>query len=110
MSPEQAEGRSVDHRSDIFSMGIILYEMATGQRPFQDDTTASILSSIIKELVGDLDGAYSRRINVQHRLVYQVLEKERTVKVLRMWTHYEQRPDLEIALNQASGQAMRLTE
>ena len=42
-----------------------------------------------EKLVGDLDGAYSRRINVQHRLVYQVLEKERTVKVLRIWTHYE---------------------
>lgn len=42
-----------------------------------------------EELVGDLDGAYSRRINIQHRLVYQVLEEIRTVKVLRMWTHYE---------------------
>ncbi len=40
-------------------------------------------------LVGDLAGAYSRRINIQHRLVYQVYEAERTVKVLRMWTHYE---------------------
>ena len=39
--------------------------------------------------VGDLAGAYSRRINIQHRLVYQVLEDERVVKVLRMWTHYE---------------------
>lgn len=42
-----------------------------------------------EKLVGDLSGAYSRRINIQHRLVYQVLEKERVVKVLRMWTHYE---------------------
>jgi Txe/YoeB family toxin of toxin-antitoxin system len=42
-----------------------------------------------EKLLGDLVGAYSRRINIQHRLVYQVLEKERTVKVLRMWTHYE---------------------
>lgn len=42
-----------------------------------------------EKLVGDLSGAYSRRINVQHRLVYQVLEEERIVKVLRMWTHYE---------------------
>jgi len=42
-----------------------------------------------EKLVGDLWGAYSRRINIQHRLVYQVLEKERTVKVIRMWTHYE---------------------
>ena len=42
-----------------------------------------------EKLVGDLSGAYSRRINIQHRLVYQILEEERTVKVIRMWTHYE---------------------
>ena len=42
-----------------------------------------------EKLVGDLAGAYSRRINIQHRLVYQVLETKHTVKVLRMWTHYE---------------------
>ena len=42
-----------------------------------------------EKLVGDLAGAFSRRINIQHRLVYQVLETEHTVKVLRMWTHYE---------------------
>lgn len=42
-----------------------------------------------EKLVGDLAGAYSRRINIQHRLVYQVLERQRIVKVLRMWTHYE---------------------
>ncbi|ESS73448.1 addiction module antitoxin [Methyloglobulus morosus KoM1] len=42
-----------------------------------------------EKLVGDLSGAYSRRINIQHRLVYQVLETEQAVKVLRMWTHYE---------------------
>ena len=42
-----------------------------------------------EKLVGDLDGAYSRRINIQHRLVYEVFKKERTVRVLRMWSHYE---------------------
>jgi toxin YoeB len=42
-----------------------------------------------EELIGNLSGAYSRRINIQHRLVYQVLQEERIVKVLRMWTHYE---------------------
>lgn len=42
-----------------------------------------------EKLVGDLNGAYSRRINIQHRLVYQVLETEKTVKVLRLWSHYE---------------------
>lgn len=61
---------------------------------------AQILLEVIKEnpyrnpppyekLVGDLAGAYSRRINIQHRLVYQVLEEVHTVKVLRMWTYYE---------------------
>jgi toxin YoeB len=42
-----------------------------------------------EKLIGDLSGAYSRRINIQHRLVYQIYRKERAVKVLRMWTHYE---------------------
>ncbi len=42
-----------------------------------------------EKLVGDLAGAYSRRINIQHRLVYQILDESHTVKVIRMWTHYE---------------------
>ena len=42
-----------------------------------------------EKLIGDLAGAYSRRINIQHRLVYQVYVAERTIKVVRMWTHYE---------------------
>ena len=42
-----------------------------------------------EKLIGDLSGAYSRRINIQHRLVYQDLEEIRTVKVIRIWTHYE---------------------
>lgn len=50
--------------------------------PFQN-------SSPFEALVGDLTGAYSRRINIQHRLVYQVYAEEKVVKVLRMWTHYE---------------------
>ena len=50
--------------------------------PFQN-------SPAYEKLVGDLSGAYSRRINIQHRLVYQVIEKDRVVKVIRMWTHYE---------------------
>jgi len=42
-----------------------------------------------EKLVGDLSGTYSRRINIQHRLVYQVFSEQRTVRVLRMWTHYD---------------------
>ncbi len=52
------------------------------QNPFQNPPP-------YEKLVGDLAGAYSRRINIQHRLVYEVLSSERVVKVLRMWTHYE---------------------
>jgi len=50
--------------------------------PFQN-------SPAFEKLVGDLAGAYSRRINIQNRLVYEVFVKEKTVRVLRMWTHYE---------------------
>lgn len=52
------------------------------QNPFQNPPP-------YEKLVGDLSGAYSRRINIQHRLVYQVLDEVHTVKILRMWTHYE---------------------
>lgn len=49
MSPEQAEGQAVDDRSDVFSLGVLLYEMATGERPFKGDTSISVLSSILKD-------------------------------------------------------------
>lgn len=46
-------------------------------------------SPTYEKLVDDLDGAYSRRINIQHRMVYEIFRKEKTVRILRMWTHYE---------------------
>src|SRR5262249_24819464 len=49
MSPEQVEGKPLDHRTDIFSLGVVLYEMATGRRPFQGDSGASIISSILRD-------------------------------------------------------------
>lgn len=52
------------------------------ENPFQDPPP-------LEKLVGDLSGAYSRRINIQHRLVYQILKRDKIVKVLRMWTHYD---------------------
>ena len=42
-----------------------------------------------EKLIGDLTGAYSRRINIQHRIVYQIMDEEKIVKIIRMWTHYE---------------------
>lgn len=68
---------------------------AAGLKPKTNDLLAVLAENPYQnpppyeKLVGDLAGAYSRRINIQHRLVYQVLEAEKVVKVLRMWTHYE---------------------
>jgi len=47
-------------------------------------------SPSFEKLVGDLSGAYSRRINIQHRLIYQIMDEQKVVKVLRMWTHYDE--------------------
>ena len=52
------------------------------ENPYQTPPT-------FEKLVGDLAGAYSRRINIQHRLVYEILDEDKVVKVIRMWTHYE---------------------
>ena len=75
MSPEQAEGRSVDHRSDIFSLGIILYELATGTRPFSGATNLSVLSSILRDTprpVNEVNPAMPAEIA---RLIRRCLEK-----------------------------------
>jgi eukaryotic-like serine/threonine-protein kinase len=76
MSPEQAEGKPLDHRTDIFSFGVILYEMATGERPFQGDTTISVIASIVKDTprpVTDINPALPRDIG---RIVRRALVKD----------------------------------
>jgi Txe/YoeB family toxin of toxin-antitoxin system len=66
----------------------------TGLKPAVEDILSIIEKNPFQKppsyekLVGDLTGAYSRRINIQHRLVYQVLKDEKIVKIIRMWTHY----------------------
>ena len=68
---------------------------ASGLKPKAQELLAIIATDPFQnpppfeKLVGDLAGAYSRRINIQHRIVYEVFAKEKTVRVLRMWTHYE---------------------
>jgi toxin YoeB len=68
---------------------------ASGLKPKAQELLAVLAANPLQnpppfeKLVGDLAGAYSRRINIQHRLVYEVFTAERTVRVLRMWTHYE---------------------
>ena len=68
---------------------------AGGLKPKAQELLAAIASDPFQnpppfeKLVGDLAGAYSRRINIQHRMVYEVFTQEKTVRILRMWTHYE---------------------
>ena len=69
--------------------------LASGLRPKAQDLLEVLAVNPFQnpppyeKLVGDLMGAYSRRINIQHRMVYEVFDAERTVRVLRMWSHYE---------------------
>lgn len=76
MSPEQAEGRPVDSRSDVFSLGILLYEMATGVRPFRGGSSLSILSSIIKDNPPPMASARPDIPAAFERLVHECLEKD----------------------------------
>ncbi len=76
MSPEQLEGKALDSRSDIFSLGVTLHEMATGERPFAGDTSASLISSIIKDTPREVD---TLRRDLPHhlgRIVHHCLEKK----------------------------------
>lgn len=80
-TPQAAKDARKLRRSGLKSKAEALLEILRAD-PFQSPPP-------FEKLVGDLAGAFSRRINIQHRLVYQVLRRERIVKVLRMWTHYE---------------------
>ena len=76
MSPEQVEGRALDHRTDIFSLGIVLYEMATGRRPFAGDTSAALVSSILRDsppTVTEINQSLPRHLA---RIIQHCLEKD----------------------------------
>ncbi len=76
MSPEQLEGKDLDPRSDIFSVGILLYEMATGGRPFQGDTSVSLISSIVKDTPPSIDTVRAELPHHLARIVNRCLDKD----------------------------------
>ena len=75
MSPEQAQGLSLDHRSDIFSLGILLYEMATGERPFKGNTNLSVLASILKDVPPSVTEVRSDIPRPLARMIQRALER-----------------------------------
>ena len=88
MSPEQVQGRAVDPRSDIFSLGVILYELTTGQRPFKGDTNALLMSAILKDtppMVSDITADLPRELGriIRHCLAKDPAQRYQTVIDLR---------------------------
>jgi serine/threonine-protein kinase len=75
MSPEQAEGKRVDFRSDLFSLGVVLYEMATGSRPFAGDTAASLISAILRDTPSSVTGVRPELPEELNRVIQRCLEK-----------------------------------
>jgi len=76
MSPEQVEGKPVDHRTDVFSLGVVLYEMATGERPFKGDSSASLIAAIMTGSPQEVDGLRAEFPHHLSRIIRHCLEKE----------------------------------
>ncbi len=81
MSPEQIEAKPIDHRTDIFSLGVVLYEMATGERPFRGDSSAGLISSILRDHPGRVEERRSDLPGGVCRLIGQCLEKPRGARI-----------------------------
>jgi non-specific serine/threonine protein kinase len=104
MSPEQLQGRSVDHRTDIFSLGAVVYEVATGQRPFLGDTSAELTSSILRDTPKPVTELRPELPSGLHRIVARCLAKEPTERYV---SALELRHALDLLRRQASSGSLR---
>jgi len=98
MSPEQVRGAAVDHRTDIFALGIVLHEMLSGRRPFGGDTTADVMSAILKDDPSELSGTGTRIAPALERVVRRCLEKQPAMR-------FQSARDLAFALDTLTAQA-----
>jgi eukaryotic-like serine/threonine-protein kinase len=107
MSPEQIEGRAVDHRTDLFSLGVVLYEMATGQRPFSAHSSAALMSAILRDVPPPVDRVRADTPAGVAALISQCLDKSVSTRVQTARGGWQMLKDARRAFDSGSGSASR---
>jgi hypothetical protein len=108
MAPEQAEGRPADHRTDIFALGVILYEMATGKRPFAGDTSASLLAAILRDMPAPVTEINAAMPAAFARIVRRCLAKDPTRRYQTALDVRNELEELKVEIDSSQSAAARV--